>query len=76
MVSRFFHLHLFISTRLGTGRPPPVGSCLGADVFTVIWIPDEGLRAIHPDEDFGAAQILKSLEDFQPEQWGLPTFSQ
>lgn len=40
---------------------------------TVIWVPDIGLSALHPGETFGAAQVLKSLEEFKPEQWGLPS---
>lgn len=38
----------------------------------MIWIPDEGLRSVYPDQEFGAAQILSSLEEFKSEEWGLP----
>jgi len=42
--------------------------------FIVVWIPDPKLRELAPGDDMGADQILKSLEDFQPEAWGLPSY--
>ncbi len=40
----------------------------------VIWVPDENLRALDPHNDYGAAQILKSLEEWDPVAWGLQPF--
>ncbi|EIW70638.1 hypothetical protein TREMEDRAFT_28847 [Tremella mesenterica DSM 1558] len=40
--------------------------------MNVVWVPDSNLRALAPDETYGAAQILGSLEEFKPSQWGLP----
>lgn len=40
----------------------------------VIWIPDPRLRELAPEEDLGADAILGSLEDFKPEEWGLPPY--
>ena len=38
----------------------------------MIWIPDEGLRTVYPNQEFGSSQILTSLEEFRSEEWGLP----
>ncbi|CEH18481.1 Predicted haloacid-halidohydrolase and related hydrolases [Ceraceosorus bombacis] len=42
----------------------------------VVWVPDPNLRALlsKENEDLNADQILESLEDFEPEAWGLPPF--
>ncbi|PWN40576.1 HAD-like protein [Ceraceosorus guamensis] len=42
----------------------------------VVWVPDPNLRALlsKENEDLKADQILESLEDFEPEAWGLPPF--
>ncbi|KAI9639778.1 HAD-like domain-containing protein [Dioszegia hungarica] len=52
---------------------PGVKSGVAAGM-NVIWIPDPNLRALAPDEDYGAAQVLMSLEDWDPVQWGLKAF--
>ncbi|KAG8967484.1 hypothetical protein FRC05_002079 [Tulasnella sp. 425] len=39
-----------------------------------IWVPDEKLRALAPNETYGADCILESLEQFKPEDWGLPPY--
>ncbi|KAG8891474.1 hypothetical protein FRC01_014677 [Tulasnella sp. 417] len=39
-----------------------------------IWVPDEKLRALAPNETYGADCILESLEQFKPEEWGLPPY--
>ncbi|ORY33981.1 HAD-like domain-containing protein [Naematelia encephala] len=39
--------------------------------MNVIWVPDPELRALAPDNDYGAAQILNSLDEFKSEEWGL-----
>ncbi|CAD6892777.1 unnamed protein product [Tilletia caries] len=42
----------------------------------VIWVPDPELKAIAPSaEKIGAHQVLDSLLEFKPEQWGLPAFT-
>ncbi|KAK0566995.1 hypothetical protein OC861_002957 [Tilletia horrida] len=40
----------------------------------VVWVPDENLKAITPASEVGAHQVLNSLLDFRPEEWGLPAF--
>jgi hypothetical protein len=40
----------------------------------VIWIPDPQLRALAPDNDYGVAEILESLEEWDPASWGFPSF--
>ncbi|KAG8885309.1 hypothetical protein FRB98_001848 [Tulasnella sp. 332] len=41
----------------------------------VIWVPDPRLKAQFPDEgNFGADEVLKTLEEFRPEEWGLPPY--
>ena len=42
--------------------------------MAVIWVPDPELRALNPEEDYGAAQVLKSLEEWDPAQWGLKPY--
>jgi hypothetical protein len=47
-----------------------------ADVTTaVVWVPDDNLRALFPDEDHGAAHVISSLEEWKSEEWGLPALS-
>lgn len=41
----------------------------------VVWVPDPRLRALDPDNTYGADQILPSLANFRPEEWGLPKLS-
>jgi hypothetical protein len=41
--------------------------------FPVVWVPHPDLWKMYPDETFGSAEILDSLEDFEPESWGLPS---
>lgn len=38
----------------------------------VIWIPDASLKALDPDEMHGTSRCYERLEDFRPEEWGLP----
>ncbi|PWN31919.1 HAD-like protein [Meira miltonrushii] len=42
----------------------------------VVWVPDPNLAALlkNDGEDLHPTQTLSSLEDFKPEQWGLPPF--
>lgn len=42
----------------------------------VIWVPDEGLLAAAGDEQVHATQRLSSLDDFKPEEWGLPAYDE
>ncbi|KAG8990926.1 hypothetical protein FRB90_001545 [Tulasnella sp. 427] len=39
-----------------------------------IWVPDAKLRALAPNETYGADCILESLEQLRPEEWGLPPY--
>jgi pseudouridine-5'-monophosphatase len=43
---------------------------------TVIWVPDDSLRALAPEEDYGAVAVLRNLEHFRPEDYGLPAMKQ
>jgi len=41
----------------------------------VVWVPDPELRRISGNVDeVGAHQVIDSLLDFKPEEWGLPAF--
>ena len=40
--------------------------------MNVVWVPDVELRALDPENTHGAKVIHEHLEDFKPEQWGLP----
>ncbi|KAF9650976.1 HAD-like protein [Thelephora ganbajun] len=42
--------------------------------MNVVWVAVPELRALEAGADFAADQILQSLEEFRPEEWGLPPF--
>ncbi|KAJ3499948.1 hypothetical protein NMY22_g19432 [Coprinellus aureogranulatus] len=44
----------------------------------VLWVPDSNLRAVEDVKDGPeeADMVLNSLEDFHPEQWGLPPYDE
>ncbi|KAJ1304759.1 hypothetical protein OPQ81_005897 [Rhizoctonia solani] len=42
--------------------------------MNVVWVPDPNLSALTTAEELGADEMLRSLEDFVPESWGLPPY--
>jgi pseudouridine-5'-monophosphatase len=42
--------------------------------YAVVWVPDVNLLGVEYDGIEKADQILESIEDFVPEQWGLPPY--
>lgn len=42
----------------------------------VVWVAVPELRALEAGTDATADQILQSLEEFRPEEWGLPPYDQ
>ncbi|KAJ3867985.1 HAD-like domain-containing protein [Lentinula novae-zelandiae] len=42
--------------------------------MAVVWVPDANLLDVNYSGDEKADQILKSLEEFVPEEWGLPPY--
>jgi pseudouridine-5'-monophosphatase len=42
----------------------------------VVWVPDANLLGVEYSGEEKADQTLKSLDDFVPEQWGLPPYTQ
>jgi len=43
--------------------------------MNVVWVPDENLLSVGPSRDIEKPdQVLRSLEAFIPEEWGLPPF--
>jgi len=42
--------------------------------MSVVWVPDTSLLDVEYSGSEKADQILKSVEDFVPEQWGLPPY--
>ncbi|KAF8913707.1 HAD-like domain-containing protein [Mucidula mucida] len=42
----------------------------------VVWVPDSNLLDVAYDGEEIADQILKSIEDFVPEAWGLPPYDE
>ncbi|KAJ7594439.1 HAD-like domain-containing protein [Mycena floridula] len=42
--------------------------------MSVVWVPDANLLDVEYLGDEKADQVLKSLEDFVPEHWGLPAY--
>ena len=44
--------------------------------LTVVWVAVPELRALEAGGDVAADQILQSLEEFRPEEWGLPPYEQ
>ncbi|KDQ21581.1 hypothetical protein BOTBODRAFT_26022 [Botryobasidium botryosum FD-172 SS1] len=47
------------------------GMCAG---MKVVWIPDPELTALYPPSEVVTSATLKTLEDFVPEEWGLPPY--
>lgn len=45
-----------------------------APFFVVVWVAVPELRALETSRDIGAEQILQSLEEFRPEEWGIPPY--
>ncbi|KAJ7139057.1 HAD-like domain-containing protein [Mycena epipterygia] len=43
--------------------------------MSVVWVPDANLLNVEYSGEEKADQILKSLEEFVPEQWGLPPYA-
>ncbi|KAJ7680903.1 HAD-like domain-containing protein [Mycena polygramma] len=43
--------------------------------MSVVWVPDANLLGVEYSGEEKADQILKSLEDFLPEEWGLPPYA-
>jgi hypothetical protein len=41
---------------------------------SVVWVPDPNLLKLGHHVDERPDQILASLEDFVPEEWGLPPY--
>ncbi len=41
---------------------------------SVVWVPDANLLDVGYTEAERADQTLKSIEDFVPEEWGLPPY--
>jgi len=40
----------------------------------VVWVPDTGLTALDEGKALAAHETLTSLEEFEPEKWGLPAY--
>ncbi|KAA1475169.1 HAD-like protein [Dentipellis sp. KUC8613] len=43
--------------------------------MNVVWVPDPNLLGMEANSVHGADQVLKSLEEFVPEEWGLPPYN-
>lgn len=43
-------------------------------IFLVVWVAVPELRALESGADVAADQIIQSLEEFRPEEWGLPPY--
>ncbi|TRM70206.1 HAD-like domain-containing protein [Schizophyllum amplum] len=43
--------------------------------MNVVWVPDVNLLDVPHDSHERPDQVLRSLEDFVPEEWGLPPYS-
>ena len=42
--------------------------------YTVVWVPDVNLLDVPHDSHERPDQILRSVEEFVPEEWGLPPY--
>jgi len=42
--------------------------------MNVVWVPDANLLNVEHSDLYQADEILRSLEDFVPEKWGLPPY--
>ena len=47
------------------------GHGVSLTLLLVIWVPDDSLRALDPNNDYGAKQVFKSLDQWDPTEWGL-----
>ncbi|KIJ49593.1 hypothetical protein M422DRAFT_225452 [Sphaerobolus stellatus SS14] len=52
---------------------PGVRAALRAGM-NVVWIPDTRITSLDESKDLRPQQTLRSLEDFKPEEWGLPAY--
>ncbi|KDQ21580.1 hypothetical protein BOTBODRAFT_207674 [Botryobasidium botryosum FD-172 SS1] len=43
--------------------------------MNVVWIPDPELTVLYPPSEVATSATLNTLEDFVPEEWGLPPYS-
>ncbi|KAJ1977759.1 hypothetical protein H4R33_006147 [Dimargaris cristalligena] len=79
------HPDIFIEARRRLGNPPADQCLVFEDALNgveaarragmhVVWIPDPNIVAMGIRDDHGAAEILTSMEEFQPEKYGLPAF--
>ena len=44
------------------------------DLGLVVWVPDANLLEVDDKGQEKTNQTLRSLEDFKPEEWGLPPY--
>lgn len=42
---------------------------------SVVWVPDINLLDLKHDGEYKADEVLRSLEDFLPDKWGLPPYA-
>jgi pseudouridine 5'-phosphatase len=54
---------------------PVMQGLADALLCTVIWVPDANLLDVEYHGTEKPDQTLKSIEDFVPEQWGLPPYA-
>ncbi|WVQ97099.1 hypothetical protein IAU59_004209 [Kwoniella sp. CBS 9459] len=43
--------------------------------MNVIWVPDSEILALNPTERYGSKQLLTHLEEWNPQEWGLPSLA-
>ena len=59
-------------------RVSPSSSILPSDLrfaHVVVWVPDQNILDVGPSQVTESPdQVLRSLEEFVPEEWGLPPF--
>lgn len=84
------HPEIFLKARDAFGEPKPAGSeaCLVfedsplgiqgavAGGFRSVHVPDREMAAVVGEPEKPADQTLRSLEEFRPEEWGLPPFKE
>lgn len=42
-------------------------------LYVVIWVPHAEVKALNPEETYGAREILTHLEEWAPTKWNLPS---
>ncbi|GAA99395.1 uncharacterized protein L969DRAFT_86633 [Mixia osmundae IAM 14324] len=81
-------IFLYAASTLGVTEPRDIERCLvfedgipgviaaKAAKMSVVWVPEPEVLKLSDNDKMEHDQLLKSLEDFDPAEWGLPPYEQ